>query len=60
MEDDNEHKKTKITKKCVIKRELMLENYKYSLYNDKIILNHNKDLKVIIITCIQKKSIRLR
>ena len=60
MEDDNEHKKAKRTKKCVIKRELTFENYKDSLYNDKIILNHNKDLKLIIIRCIQKKSIRLR
>ena len=60
MENDNEHKKAKTTKKCVTKRELMLENYKDSLYNDKIKLNHNKDLKVIIIRCIQKKSIRFR
>ena len=32
------HKKAKGTKKCVIKRELMFENYKDSLFNDKIIL----------------------
>ena len=30
--------KDKGTKKCVIKRELMFENYKDSLFNDKIIL----------------------
>ena len=29
------NKKAKGTKKCVIKRELMLENYKDSLFNDK-------------------------
>ena len=31
MDDDTEHKKAKGTKKCVIKRELMLENYKNCL-----------------------------
>ena len=31
-------KKAKGTKKCIIKRELMFENYKDSLFNDKIIL----------------------
>ena len=38
MEDGKEHKKAKGTKKCIIKRELMFENYKDSLFNDKIIL----------------------
>ena len=38
MEDGGENKKAKGTKKCVIKRELMFENYKDSLFNDKIIL----------------------
>ena len=38
MEDGTEHKKAKGTKKCIIKRELMFENYKDSLFNDKIIL----------------------
>ena len=41
-------KKSKGTKKCVIKQELMFENYKDCLFNDTIILNRNKDLKVII------------
>ena len=35
MEDGSEHKKAKGTKKCVIKRELMFENYKDSLFNIK-------------------------
>ena len=35
MEDDSEHKKAKGTKKCTIKRRLMFENYKDSLFNDK-------------------------
>ena len=40
MEDGNERKKAKGTKKCMIKRELMFENYKDSLFNDKIILKY--------------------
>ena len=38
MDDDSEHKKAKGTKKCVIKRILMFENYTYYLFNGKTIL----------------------
>ena len=38
MKDDSEHKKAKGTKKCIIKRELTFDNYKDSLFNNKIIL----------------------
>ena len=38
MEDGSEHKKAKATKKCVMKRQLIFENYKNSLFNDEIIL----------------------
>ena len=38
LDDDNETKKAKGTKKCVIKRRLMFENYKDSLFNNKIIM----------------------
>ena len=41
MDDDKkakEHEKAKGTKKCVIKRSLMFEDYKDFLFNDKIIL----------------------
>ena len=38
LDDDNEIKKAKGTKKCVIKRKLMFENYKDSLFNNKIIM----------------------
>ena len=38
MEDDREHKKAKGTNKCVIKRQLMFQNYKKYLFYDKIIL----------------------
>ena len=38
MDDDTEHEKAKETKKCVIKRRLLFEDYTDSLFNDKIIL----------------------
>ena len=38
IENDNERKKAKGVKRCLIKRRLMFENYKYSLFNDKIIM----------------------
>ena len=36
-EDGSEHKKAKGTKKCVIKREIMFEKYRQSLFEGKII-----------------------
>ena len=45
MEDGSEHKKAKGTKKCIIKRDLMFENYKDSLFNDKIILKSQQRFK---------------
>ena len=45
MEDGSEHKKAKGTKKCIIKREHMSENYKDSLFNDKIILKSQQRFK---------------
>ena len=45
MEDGSEHKKAKGTKNCVIKCELMFENYKDSLFNDKIILKSQQRFK---------------
>ena len=39
------NKKAKGTKKCVIKRELMFENYIDSLFNDKIILKSQQRLR---------------
>ena len=38
MDDDIEKKKAKGIKRCVIKRRLMFENYKDSLFNNKTIL----------------------
>ena len=38
MDDDSEKEKAKGIKRCVIKRRLMFENYKDSLFNNKTIL----------------------
>ena len=48
MDNYTAHKKSKETKKCIIKREITFKNFKDCLFNDKIILKHNKDLKVIV------------
>ena len=45
MDDNSEVKKSKGTKKCVIKRELMFENYIDCLFNDKIILKSQQRFK---------------
>ena len=45
MDDDSEHKKAKGTKKCVIKRRLMVKNYKDCLFNDKTILKSQQRFK---------------
>ena len=45
MEDGSKHKKVKGTKKCVIKRELMFENYKGSLFNDKIVVKSQRRIR---------------
>ena len=49
------NRKANGTKKCIIKRELMFENYKDSLFNGK---DHNIDLEVIITMCTQKRLIK--
>ena len=45
MDDDSEHKKVKRTKKCVIKRKLMVKNYKDCLFSNKIILKSQQKFK---------------
>ena len=45
MDDNSEVNKSKGTTKCVIKRELMFENYKDSLFNNKIILKSQQRFK---------------
>ena len=45
MDDDNEHKKAKGTKKGVIKKELMFKNYTDCLLNNKTILKSQQRFK---------------
>ena len=45
MDDDSEVKKPKGTKKCVIKGELIFENYKDCWHNNKIILKSQQRFK---------------
>ena len=45
LTDDGEKKKAKGTNKCVIKRELMFENYKDCLFNDEVILKSQQRFK---------------
>ena len=45
MHDDCEKKKAKGTKESVVKRELMFENYKDCLFNDKVILKLQQRFK---------------
>ena len=45
MDDNSEVKKSKRTKRCVIKRETMFENYTDSLFNNKIILKSQQRFK---------------
>ena len=45
MGDDSEVKKAKGTKKCVIKRELMFENYKDCLFNGEVVLKSQQIFK---------------
>ena len=45
MDDNSEVKKSKGTKKCVIKRELMFENYKDCLFNGEVILKSQQIFK---------------
>ena len=45
MDDNSEVKKSKGTKKCIIKRELMFENYKDCLFNGEAILKSQQRFK---------------
>ena len=58
-DDGNDHKKDKGTKKCVIKQKLMFKILKIACLIIKLFIDHNKDLKAIIMMFTQKKLIRL-
>ena len=38
LDDDTEMKKAKGTKKCIVKREIIFENYKYALFSNELII----------------------
>ena len=59
MDYDSETKKARGTKKCVIKGILRFQDYKICLFNNKVIIKYNKDLKVKHIMYVLKKSTRL-
>ena len=44
-EDDSAHKRAKGTKKCIIKKEIMFEHYKYCLFNSKTIIKSQQRLR---------------
>ena len=54
-EGGNEYKKSKGTKRCVIKQKLIFHNLKDCFLITKLFIDHRKDLKAIIMMCIQKK-----
>ena len=58
-DDGNSDKKAKGTKKCIIKRILKFNDYKNCLLDNEIMLKSQQRLKVKLIMCILKKSIRL-
>ena len=45
MHHDTNHEKAKVTKKCVIKRRLMFENYADCLFDDKIMSKSQQRFK---------------
>ena len=59
MDDNSGHKKAKRTKRCVMKRDLMLENSKDWLFNDKTILKSQQKFKSDYQNVYMNKSIRL-
>ena len=56
-DDGKIDKKAKVTKKCVIKKESMFNNYVECLKEKKKYLKNNKELRVMHIMFIQKKLI---
>ena len=38
LDDDNEVKKAKGTKKCIVKREITFKNYADALFNDEVLI----------------------
>ena len=60
MDDDNEAKKAKGTKKCAIKKVLKFNDYNDCLLNNEIVLKSQQRFKVKDTMYILNKSTRLR
>ena len=58
LDDVTEHKKSKGTKKCIIKRELMFQNYKDSLFSDEVIIKSQQRFRSYNHKVLLKKLIR--
>ena len=54
-DDGNKHRKSKGTKKCVIKQNSCFKISKISCLITRLFLDHRKDLKFIIMVCTLKK-----
>ena len=52
------NKEGKGTKKCVVKRENLFNNYLDSLFKNKVLYRSQQNLQVNIIKCIQRKLIK--
>ena len=58
LDDDTEHKKAKGTKKCIVKREIIFENYKDLFFNDKVIIRSKQRFRSYNHKVYKKKLIR--
>ena len=46
LDDDTEKKKSKGTKKCIVKREITFKNYTDSLFNDEVIIKSQRRFRI--------------
>ena len=58
LDDVTEHKKYKGTQKCIIKRELMFQNYKDFLFSDEVIIKSQQRFRIYNHKVLLKKLIR--
>ena len=45
LDDDNEVKKAKGTKKCIVKREITFKNYADALFNDEVLIKSQQQFR---------------
>ena len=59
LDDDSECKKAKGTKKCIVKRDIIFDNYLDTLFKTtELLKTHNTHLKMIIIHYTQRNLLR--